>query len=127
MISIVMVGLQHQTTNSRTWQARHHLQLQRLQEHLNHSAWTCWMLCKGQTQSLKFIHSLVTVGWRIVAVSAGLENPLLYSCNWRVQSYLDWATQSTLLSLKKEVCNSISTDLLPSTTSCMYQATRHLH
>ena len=41
-------------------------------------AWTCFIQCKGQTQSLQFVHCLVTAPWRIVVV---LENPPLKIVN----------------------------------------------
>ena len=74
-----------------------------LEDVLGHAGWQ-WMLCKGQTQSLQFVHCLVTARWRIVAVSSGLENPPLDNCKWRVQSDSDGAALSSPLSRKKKVC-----------------------
>ena len=64
-----------------------------LEDELGHAGWQ-WLLCKGQTQSLKFVHSSVTARWRIVAVSSGLKHSPLDHCNWRVQSDSDGAAWS---------------------------------
>ena len=58
------------------------------------------MLCKGQTQSLQFVHCLIMERWRIVAVSGGLENTPL----GRVHSDSDGAARSTPLTQNKNVC-----------------------
>ena len=70
---------------------------------LGHAGWQ-FMLCKGPTQSLQFVHCLVTARWRIVAVSGGLEIPPLHHCNWKVQSDSDGAARSSPSSRKKKVC-----------------------
>ena len=94
-----------------------------LEDALGHAGWQ-WMLCKGQTQSLQFVHCSVTARWRIVAVSSGLENPPLDNCNWRVQSDSDGAARSSPY-LEKRKC--VSTSLMWSAASCVHQDTRHLH
>ena len=53
-----------------------------------------WMLCQGQTQSLQYVHCLVTARWIIVAVLGGLENTPLDICTWRVQRNSDGAVHS---------------------------------
>ena len=76
-----------------------------LEDALGHARWQ-WMRCKGQTQSLQFVHCSVTARWRIVAVSRGLENPPVDNCKWRVQSDSDGAARSSPLSRKKKVCKN---------------------
>ena len=95
-----------------------------LEDVLGHAGWQ-WMLCEGQIQSLQFVHCTVTARWRIVAVSSGLENPPLDSCN-RLESpkRLEWAARSPPLSRKRKC---VSTSLMRSAASCVHQDTRQLH
>ena len=79
-----------------------------LEDALGHAGWQ-WMRCKGQTQSLQFVHCAVTARWRIVAVSSGLENPPLDNCNWRIQSDSDGAARSSPLSRQRKC---VSTSLI---------------
>ena len=125
-----MVGHQNWTTNPRTCQALHHRQFppsirsiwileNSLEDALGHAGWQ-WMQCKGQTQSLQFVHCSVTARWRIVAVSSGLENPPLDNCKWRVQSDSDGAARSSPLSRKKKVCKHQAY-----AKRCILRASRH--
>ena len=90
-----------------------------LEDALGHAAWQ-WMRCKGQAQSLQFVHCTVTARWRIVAVSNCLENPPLDNCNWSVQSDSDGAAWSSPLSRKKKVCEYQSY-----AKCCILRAPRH--
>ena len=127
-ISMEMVCRQNRTTNPRLFifsfrASIRNIFIRDLEDALGHAGWQ-WMRCKGQTQSLQFVHRTVTARWRIVAVSSGLENQPLDNCKWRVQSDSDGAARSSPY-LEKRKC--VSTRLMRSNASCMHQDTRHLH